>query len=107
LPVEASKDKSSTPKSQIQNPKSAYSIPHDPRWAAPQAPHGPGSNEAEAALRGDPPTANTDNSFSTRGLEHCLQTTSVEDVGTIFSNVVPQWSHLYSNSGMGISSSEI
>jgi len=76
---------------------------HMPRWAAPQEPQGPGSNELEEALRGEPPTANTDNSFSTLGLEHFRHTTSVEDVGTIFSNVVPQSSHLYSNSGIPVS----
>jgi hypothetical protein len=79
-------------------------MPQEPRSGAPHAPQGPGSNAADDALRGDPPTANTESSFSTRGLEQLLQTTLEEDVGTIFSNDVPQASHLNSKSGMGASS---
>ena len=72
-----------------------------PRWAAPQAPHGPGSKAA--ADRDDDPTAKTDKSFSTFELSHFLQATLDLEEGTIFSKVVPQSRHLYSNSGMGIS----
>jgi hypothetical protein len=72
--------------------------PHIPRRGAPQAPHGPGSNEA--AERATPATANTDHSLSTRGLSQFLHTTSTAEDATILSNVVPQSRHLYSNSGM-------
>jgi hypothetical protein len=73
-------------------------MPHMPRCAAPQAPKGPGSNEA--AGREDLPTANTDSIFSTLGLSHFVQATAVVEEGTIFSKVVPQSRHLYSNSGI-------
>jgi len=69
-------------------------MPHIPRWAAPHDPQGPGSNGAEEC--DDGPTANTDKSFSTWGLAHFLQATSVDDEGTIFSKVVPQSRHLNS-----------
>jgi hypothetical protein len=78
-----------------------YSMPHIPRCAAPQEPQGPDS--IEGAECDDPPTANTDNSFSTLGLSHFLQATLVDDEGTIFSKVVPQSRHLNSKSGMGAS----
>jgi hypothetical protein len=86
------------PKSKIQNPKSTYPMPHMPRSAAPQEPQGPDSTEA--AECDDPPTANTDKSFSTLGLEHFLQATFVVDEGTIFSNIVPHSRHLNSKSGI-------
>jgi hypothetical protein len=82
-------------------------MPHEPRSAAPQAPQGPDSIAAAEAPRGAPPTAKTDSSFSTFGLAQLLQTTAVEDVGTIFSNAVPQASHLNSKSGMEVSLVEI
>ena len=80
------------------NSRHVYSMPHIPRWAAPQDPQGPGSNGAEEC--DDAPTANTDKSFSTWGLAHFLQATSVDDEGTIFSKVVPQSRHLNSKSGI-------
>jgi hypothetical protein len=76
-------------------------MPHIPRWAAPQAPQGPGSKEA--AEGDDARTANTDSNFSTLGLSHFLHATAVVEEGTIFSKVVPHSRHLNSNSGMAAS----
>jgi hypothetical protein len=53
-----------------------------------------------AAGRDDPPTANTDNNFSTLALSHFLQATTVVEEETILSKIVPQSRHLYSNSGI-------
>jgi len=73
-------------------------MPHIPRWAAPQEPQGPDS--IADVERDDPPTANTDNNFSTLGLSHFLQATLVVEEGTIFSKVAPHSWHLYSKSGI-------
>jgi hypothetical protein len=82
----------------------AHSTPHMPRCAALHEEQEPGSDDAGDA--DDARTAKTDNSFSTCGLAHCLQTTSVEDEGTIFSNLAPQARHLYSKSGIRTSCKE-
>ncbi|HEV2350558.1 MAG TPA: hypothetical protein VG028_12010 [Terriglobia bacterium] len=49
----------------------------------------------------DPETAKTESIFLTFPPLHLLQVTAVEDEATIFSNLVPQSLHWYSNMGMG------
>jgi hypothetical protein len=75
-----------------------FHSPHIPRRAASQELHGLDSKGA--VERDDPATAKTDSNFFTRGLSHCLQTTSVDEEATILSKVVPQSRHLYSKSGI-------
>jgi hypothetical protein len=70
--------------------RAGYS-PHIPRRGAPQAPQGPDS--VAAVERDAPTTANTESSFSTRALPHCLQVAVASAELTSFSNLAPHLRH--------------
>ena len=61
--------------------------PHMPRRGAPQAPHGPVSEDT--TLNEPPETAKVERSYSTRGLSQSLQTTSDALEVSILSNFAP------------------
>ena len=72
--------------------------PHMPRCAAPQAPHGPGSADADALDA--PATANTESNCSTFLLPHRLQTVLTDEEFTMTSNFSPHSLQRYSKIGM-------